>query len=215
MRIVTTQQMRQLEEATVAAGATWPGLMEQAGWGVAQEILGRIEPGQNKSTLILVGPGNNGGDALVVARHLHDANLQVTLYIWRRNQDQSDLNWESCQSRAIPSIFLSQDTHYSELRRLLSQATLVVDGLLGMGTTRLVTGELAEIIASVNAIRAERKPVPQATQLPQPLIVSIDLPTGIIRYRAGLGERPAGRSYHHNGCRKTRTFLLSRNRICG
>lgn len=179
MRIVTTQQMRQLEEATVAAGATWPGLMEQAGWGVAQEILRLRGLGPENHVLILVGPGNNGGDALVVARHLHDANLQVTLYIWRRNQDQSDLNWERCRNRAIPTIFLSQDTHYAELRRLLSQATLVVDGMLGMGTTRLVSGELAEIIASVNALRAERKPAQAPNEPPQPLIVSIDLPTGI------------------------------------
>lgn len=179
MRIVTTQQMRQLEEATVAAGATWPGLMEQAGWGVAQEVLRLIGPGPDKRALVLVGPGNNGGDALVVARHLHDVGIEVTLYIWRRNQDQKDLNWERCRKRAIPTIFLNHDSNYSQLHQLLSQATLVVDGLLGMGTTRLVTGELAEIIACVNTVRAERRPAQKPNSLPQPLIVSIDVPTGI------------------------------------
>ena len=84
MKLVTTAHMRQLEQAAVEAGATWSGLMEQAGWGVAQEAMRLLGSAQGRSVLALVGPGNNGGDALVAARHLHDAGARVALYIWRR-----------------------------------------------------------------------------------------------------------------------------------
>src|SRR5690242_17819963 len=101
MRIVTTEQMRRLEAAAVNAGETWPGLMEQAGWGVAQEALRLTGPGRDRQALVLVGQGNNGGDGLVVARHLHDAGLRVTLYVWRRDDAKPDANWDRCRSRDI------------------------------------------------------------------------------------------------------------------
>jgi Uncharacterized conserved protein len=75
-KIVTAEQMRAIEEAAVACGATWSGLMEQAGAGVARvalEVSG--DPGGCRA-LVLVGPGNNGGDGLVAARLLHDAGMQ-------------------------------------------------------------------------------------------------------------------------------------------
>ena len=63
MKLVTTTQMRALEVAAVAAGATWPGLMRQAGTAVAQRVAELGAAGDR--LVILVGPGNNGGDALV------------------------------------------------------------------------------------------------------------------------------------------------------
>ena len=84
MKLVGTAQMRALEQAAVDAGATWPGLMEQAGWGVAQEALALLGDARGKAVVVLVGPGNNGGDGLVIARHLHDAGARVSLYLWRR-----------------------------------------------------------------------------------------------------------------------------------
>ena len=178
MRIVTTEQMRRLEEAAVAAGATWPGLMEMAGWGVAQEALRLVGPGRDQRALVLVGPGNNGGDGLVVARHLHDAGMRVVLYVWRRDEATPDANWDRCRSRDIAAQFASHDEGQRTLRRLLAEASLVVDGLLGMGTTRPIEGELAAIVAVVNERRALRDGGGPSGRL-RPAIVSIDVPTGI------------------------------------
>ncbi|NTU84370.1 MAG: bifunctional ADP-dependent NAD(P)H-hydrate dehydratase/NAD(P)H-hydrate epimerase, partial [Chloroflexales bacterium] len=58
MKIVTTAQMRALEQAAVDAGATWEGLMEQAGWGVSQEALRLLGAPAGRRVLVLVGPGN-------------------------------------------------------------------------------------------------------------------------------------------------------------
>lgn len=171
MRLATTAQMRALEQAAVDAGTTWEGLMEQAGWGVAQEALRRLGPVAGRQVVILVGPGNNGGDGLVVARHLHDAGARVTLYLWRRSDPEGDANWQRCRARAITEVDSATDPDQEVLRALLGQADLVVDALLGMGISRPLEGQLAAIVDAVNQVRAMRGPAL--------FVLAIDLPTGV------------------------------------
>src|SRR5262245_30748081 len=101
MKLVTTTQMRDLEAGAVRAGATWPGLLEQAGWGVAQEAMRLLRTRPGRNVVVLVGHGNNGGDALVAARHLHDAGARVALYLWRRADSPDDANRRRCRERDI------------------------------------------------------------------------------------------------------------------
>ncbi|MFN8568926.1 MAG: NAD(P)H-hydrate dehydratase [Kouleothrix sp.] len=167
MKLATTAQMRTLEQAAVDAGATWSGLIEQAGWGVAQVALRRLGPVPGKRALVLAGPGNNGSDALVVARHLHDAGVRVTLYLWRRRAAPADANWQHCRMRDIAEFAADDDAGWAELRYALGAADLVVDGLLGMGISRPVERQLAEMIAIINhTARAS-------------IVLSIDMPTGV------------------------------------
>src|SRR4051812_1322070 len=109
MKLVTTTQMRALEQAAVDAGATWPGLMEQAGWGVAQVVIQLLGTLQDRRILVLIGPGNNGGDGLVAARHLHDGGAHVSLVIWRRDDSPDDANRRRCAERAIATYALADD----------------------------------------------------------------------------------------------------------
>ncbi|MBA7671033.1 NAD(P)H-hydrate epimerase [subsurface metagenome] len=72
MKILTSSQMHQIEQECARIGLSTDVLMENAGKAVAEEvrqILGAID---KQHILILIGPGNNGGDGLVAARHLHD-----------------------------------------------------------------------------------------------------------------------------------------------
>jgi hydroxyethylthiazole kinase-like uncharacterized protein yjeF len=182
MKLVTTAQMRALEQTAVDSGATWSGLMEQAGWGVAQEAMRLLGAVRDRPILVLVGPGNNGGDALVAARHLRDAGAHVMLYIWRRpplGSGQSisspdDTNRRLCRERDIAEYESSADPQCEQLRRLLDACDLVVDGLLGMGVCRPVEGELAAIVATVNSAKAARAVAGSGFS-----VLAIDLPTGI------------------------------------
>lgn len=169
MKLVTTQEMRALERAAVEAGATWAGLMEQAGWGVAQAALGRL--GRGGRALVLVGPGNNGGDGLVVARHLRDAGHPAQLYLWRRPESPADANRQRCRQRDIPELVAEEDPTRAALRAALAEADMVVDALLGAGLARPVAGELAEIVDAVNAARQAR-----GGSL---TILAVDIPTGV------------------------------------
>lgn len=167
MKLVTTAQMRDLEQAAVDGGATWAGLMEQAGQAVAREAQSLLESAPGRNVLMLVGPGNNGGDGLVAARALHDAGAYVVLYIWRRRASGDDQNWRLCRERGIPEYEASADPAQTDLKRLLAEATLVIDALLGMGISRAVEGELATIVGAVNNAPLSAR------------VLAIDLPTGV------------------------------------
>ncbi len=156
MKLASVAAMRALEQGAVDAGATWDGLMEAAGRGVADAAL-RLRP---RHAIVLVGPGNNGGDGLVVARHLHDAGVRVELAFW--NRPALDANRQSCRDRGIAEHPASPAT----LAPLLRDADLAVDALLGMGASRPVESELAAIIGVVNAAR------------PACRVLAIDLPSG-------------------------------------
>ena len=83
MKLVTSAQMRELEQRAVTAGISESALMSQAGLAVAQEVwlhLGHVE---QRRILVLVGPGNNGGDALVAAQQLAEWGATVRCYALR------------------------------------------------------------------------------------------------------------------------------------
>ncbi len=179
--LVTTEQMRYLEQATVEAGASWASLMEQAGWGVAQEAFHELGEVCGKRVVVLVGPGNNGGDGLVAARHLHDADAQVLLYIWHRKGPERDANWQQCRQRGMVEVVADTDDNQQRLNNLLHETDLVIDALLGMGTSRPVAGTLAAIVERVNHWRktSRLRNHREAGQLPLPAVLAIDMPTGI------------------------------------
>lgn len=172
-KIVSPEEMRALELAAVQQGATWPSLMEQAGVGVARVAANILGEPAGRAALVLVGPGNNGGDGLVVARLLHDAGTRVTLYLWRRAEQNADANWRLCRDRALPEIHSVDDRACARLRQALADSDLVIDALLGHGANRAVEGELAAIIATVNACAGA------APKHGKPHILAIDIPSGI------------------------------------
>jgi NAD(P)H-hydrate epimerase len=73
--------MRAIEKAADAAGLTYAQMMENAGRAIAEAILARVPQLTEKSVVVLVGPGNNGGEGLVAGRILADAGAQVAPYL--------------------------------------------------------------------------------------------------------------------------------------
>ena len=67
MKAVTAAQMRRLEQAAVEAGVSLDELMENAGRVVGDEVAARLGNAAGSRVVVLVGPGNNGGDGLVAA----------------------------------------------------------------------------------------------------------------------------------------------------
>lgn len=176
MRLVTAAQMRALEQAAVDGGATWAGLMEQAGWGVAQAAIGLLGDPAGRAVLVLVGPGNNGGDGLVAARHLRSAGARVALYLWRRPWDEGrpDANWQRCRAAGIAERRAEDDPGLRELRALLADSDLAIDALLGMGISRPLAGDLRAIVEAVNGGGAP--------------VLAVDLPTGVDSDTGGVGS---------------------------
>jgi len=127
MKAVTTDQMRAIDQRTIAAGTSGTELMERAGRAVAHHAAKFLRQRNAKNILLFAGKGNNGGDAIVAARHLAAAGFQPTL---------------------IPFDQLAE-----KLAGTLPAADLIVDGLLGTGLTGAVREPIAAAIRFINAAR--------------------------------------------------------------
>ncbi|MDP2935433.1 MAG: NAD(P)H-hydrate dehydratase [Dehalococcoidia bacterium] len=169
MKVVTADQMRTIEGRAAKLGFTVPMLMENAGLAVAREARHWIGVVERRPVLILVGPGNNGGDGLVAARHLHDWRAAVRVYIFAR-RTEDDPNLDQLVARNVPWTLHTNDEGLAQLKSALSQADVVIDALLGTGKARTIEGPLASILG---ALRCERETRPNLK------LVALDLPTGL------------------------------------
>ncbi|MFO1204850.1 MAG: NAD(P)H-hydrate epimerase, partial [Burkholderiales bacterium] len=155
--IYLTREIREIEQAALTLPEP-PELMERAGLAAA-ELARELVPGSGYSVLVLAGPGNNGGDAFVIARHLRGWWFDVTVVF------QGD------------SARLSTDaTHALEAWRAAGGTTetaipprkrwdLVVDGLFGIGLERDLGGAYLEAARMVNAQSAP--------------VLAVDIPSGL------------------------------------
>ncbi len=152
MKIVNVDEMRQIEQGADARGHSYAAMMDMAGQAVATAATAFMLVEPNKSVLVLVGPGNNGGDGLVAARYLLDAGHQVTIYIWRRDI-KGDENFRRLKRRrrGVAILWADNDPDYAKLREEVAHTDLVVDALLGTGVARPIEGSLAELLTTVRS----------------------------------------------------------------
>ncbi|HXG41598.1 MAG TPA: NAD(P)H-hydrate dehydratase [Dehalococcoidia bacterium] len=168
MKLVTVAEMR---EAEARAGVPVAQLMENAGLAVAQEVWLLLGEVADRRILVLVGPGNNGGDGLVAARHLHDWGAQVEVYLLRPRPDDDPV-LAHVRQRDIPVCLAQDDARegFRHLEEALGRAEVVIDAVLGTGRARPLEGEMAEVLDRLAAVR--RRPY-------RPRLIALDLPSGV------------------------------------
>ncbi|MGD8967492.1 MAG: NAD(P)H-hydrate epimerase, partial [Anaerolineae bacterium] len=145
MKVVTVEQMQRIEADSDAAGHSYAAMMEQAGRSVA-EIIGARTGVQDRQVLVLVGPGNNGGDGLVAARYLSEAGALVTCYLYRDRNPAADENFRTVLEGRVRAALADEDDAWQRLRDLTGQADVLIDALLGTGTRLPLRGGLAEML---------------------------------------------------------------------
>lgn len=145
MKILNAEKMRELEKRADASGNTFAAMMERAGSLTAQAVMDRW-PVKDRDALVLVGPGNNGGDGLVCARVLYDSGARVNLYVWKREPSDQDENWRACMERGIEFSRAEDDSGLARLRQEITRADFIVDAFLGTGVARPIEGLLREIL---------------------------------------------------------------------
>ena len=167
MKLLTSAEMRELEQRAEAAGVSTDTLMENAGLAVAQEIWMQLGSLEDRRIAVLVGPGNNGGDGLVAARHLHEWGAQVRVYALK---ERDDSQWNQTLELGVPCGTVAEDDNFEALEGLLAGAEAIVDALLGTGSSRPIEGDLAGIMERLAAVRSKTV---------KPKLVAVDLPTGL------------------------------------
>ena len=169
MKIVTADEMRRIEDRSEETGVSKDALMERAGLETARYIRRSFGPLVGVPVVVLAGPGNNGGDGLVVARHLHRWGTRVSVYICR-DRRAPDPKMDIVTEMGVPVIAASDDEGLAQLRELLGTAHVVVDSVLGIGRIRPLEGTVRDILLMVADMRAFR---------PDMATVAIDVPSGM------------------------------------
>lgn len=167
MRVVTSEQMRELEQQAVAAGISLDRLMERAGRSVASAVARRVGGVTGRRIVVLVGPGNNGGDGLVAARHLAFWGAKVTACLLTSRRDP-DPKRELAAAAGVQVVSTAGSTSPDTIGELVAQAHAVVDAVLGTGRARPIVPPVADLLrAASETARSARVPV-----------IAVDLPTG-------------------------------------
>jgi NAD(P)H-hydrate epimerase len=172
MHIVTVKEMRELEaRAEQEYGQTSAILMENAGK-TAAELLAREarkhQPVSGQEFLLLIGPGNNGGDGLVIGRHLEQWGGRVSIYRWKE------------QHLTIHGEEVPADATATRLEAMVQSASYILDALLGTGNSRPLPDTMRALLRRVREEREKRQNLH---------VVAIDLPTGL---NADTGEVDPG-----------------------
>src|SRR5689334_16874311 len=101
IKVVSVEQMRQIEAAADAAGLSYDTMMQHAGAAVARCAQAILSSQPEPRVTVLVGPGNNGGDGLVAGRLIAlDKNILVRFYLLKR-RDDSDANFQAVQDSGL------------------------------------------------------------------------------------------------------------------
>jgi NAD(P)H-hydrate epimerase len=169
IKIVTVAEMQALEAASEAAGVSTDTLMENAGLAGALRVRQRMGGAAGRRVVVLVGPGNNGADGLVVARHLSRWGADVCCYIVR-GRPVDDPKMSDALAYGVAVADSSEDDQLTNLGWLLSRCETVVDAILGAGRYRPLEGLVADVSSLVNRIRSARSGLS---------VVAVDLPTGV------------------------------------
>jgi NAD(P)H-hydrate epimerase len=152
-------------------------LMENAGRGAAEEVLGLSAIGgpvsaSTSRVVVLAGPGNNGGDACVLVRHVANAGVEVEVLATSRLEELSGdaaVMRRAVEKMGIPVHDASSEEGLARSMPALDRATVIVDGLLGTGFRGEMRPKIARVIRAVNARREGN-----GAQ-----VVALDLPSGL------------------------------------
>jgi hydroxyethylthiazole kinase-like uncharacterized protein yjeF len=183
MKALTAAEMREVDRQTTARfGIPGLQLMESAGQQVCEVILrwlggGRAAESRHDLKIsILCGKGNNGGDGLVVARHLKVTGIEPTVYFFgdpTKLTGDAGENFQRWRSAGGAVNVVNTETVWEKFSGAIGSSDVVVDALLGTGLRGAVTGLTGKAISAVNEFSKN------ATGARPSLIVSVDMPSGL------------------------------------
>ncbi len=139
---ITVDQMYQIENKGHGMGFLKKFMMENAGAAAVRRLIEKFGNVESKNILIFVGMGNNGGDGLVMARHLVGYGAKVTVMLLgspeKIKTEESNWNWSLLQKMPSVKLLFGGNLDFD------FTPDIIIDGILGTG----ITGEIREPYAS-------------------------------------------------------------------
>lgn len=166
LRSLSCEEVREVDRIAIEKYSI-PGivLMENAGKNATELLIGLQIQGP---VLIVCGKGNNGGDGFVIARHLDNRKIPVSLFLTCQPTDltgDARINCQIIEKSGIPIQLLGTEEGFFQFQSALSEAGCVVDALLGTGISGEVRGIYRDVIEEIN-----RSSCP---------VFSVDIPSGL------------------------------------
>ena len=165
MKILSSAQLKELDKYTIIHEPIASiDLMERAARALTEAIVQRWD--KSFDIVVFAGPGNNGGDALAVARMLSKKGYRVEVFLFNTKGKLS----EECQAnldrlKTCGSIYFTEiSTQFDPPN--LSEKHLVIDGLFGNGLNKPLNGGFAAVVKYINSSKAQ--------------VVAIDIPSGLM-----------------------------------
>ena len=163
MKVFTSAQVKDIDSYTIAKEPVASvDLMERAAKAFVSRLTIQVKP--SKNIIIFAGPGNNGGDALAIARLLIEKNYKVSAFLIKVSSLSMDcrINLERLKQLSPDSIIeLDEDSTLPEL----SDQDVIIDGIFGSGLSRPAEGFPAKVIHHINKSDA--------------FVIAIDIPSGL------------------------------------
>ena len=217
MKLPCASEMRELDRSAIEEyGILGMVLMENAGLGTVLMMEKELGPATDTFALILIGPGNNGGDGLVIGRHLHQRGCEpVFLFLVAPEKLQGDAagNLHIVKKLGLAVHVLDSTVRVQALPGLHQQLIAtgkpcyaIIDALFGTGLARDIDGHAAELIQLINSETF-------AAAIPR---IAVDIPSGL---HADTGRIlgaciPADHTATY-GCAKPGQLLQHGLEVCG
>lgn len=172
MKLVTSNQMRKLDQAAISSGISGEILMQTAGEGLAGAIQHFADQHQliDAPVLFIAGSGNNGGDAFVAARCLHEDDWPVECWLAApegKLKGDALSQFRDMKKAGVPVEILDQSDDWVHAAECGTTAEIIVDGLLGTGVSGAPRGTVSSAIDFIN-IQSDRA-----------LVIAIDVPSAM------------------------------------
>jgi hydroxyethylthiazole kinase-like uncharacterized protein yjeF len=169
MKVVQSEEMRAIDRQAIE-GYGIPGivLMENAGIRTVEVIEDILAGLSSQQVLILVGKGNNGGDGLVIARHLINGGVPVSVFLLGQPEQLTPdalVNHRILEQMKAPLHLLQTEEDLNRLTLALLKASLVVDAMYGIGFKGSLNDFETQVVKLINW-----------SQLP---VVAVDIASGV------------------------------------
>ena len=173
MKVATARQMAELDRVTIEQyGIPSLVLMENAGRSCTERILRilqeKVGVPEEASVAIVCGRGNNGGDGMVIARHLHNRGVYVEVFLLSEPDKLSAdarTQHEIIRKMDLECRIIRDQEGVEDLRTYLEEVHLCVDAILGTGLSSNLEGIVRDVVETINLSLAT--------------VFAVDVPTGI------------------------------------
>ena len=169
MKVLTSAQMKNIDKTAIEdIGIAGPILMENAGLQILEEIRTRFPDINKEKVVIIAGKGNNGGDGLVVARHLFNQGCDPCVLLLaskREVRGDAALNLRIAEKIGVKINEAPSIKEWKTQKKNISQSTLLLDAIFGTGLAKPAHGIYATVINDINKSKAYK--------------IAVDIPSGL------------------------------------